>query len=60
MNKIKFKWFRRRKKKSLLDRTLERYHKRVPVSNNVKEMFKDETPETYQERFRKARERLGL
>ena len=44
-------------KQTLLEKVLDRIDNDIPVSKNVKGMFKNETDESYAERFRVALER---
>lgn len=46
------------KKKDFLTRVLERHKKGKPVSDFARSLFKNETSETINERFKKARENL--
>lgn len=54
-----WKWFRK-EKKSLTDSALKAFKEGKPASKYAKGLFKDETPESYQRRFKEAREKLGL
>lgn len=51
-------WFSQ-KELSLTERTLKRFSQHRPVSKIAKGMFADETSQTLNERFKKARKQLS-